>query len=126
MKYLLILLICIFTFFIIYQINLEFSDNLIEGLENETENQYKSYDTNDPNNALILAQQNSGNIIVLKQQVDELTTLKKQFNDLKEHTDSMQVQLDNLVQQQADYAHDLAGSNPPDISGTDEMTTNDI
>jgi hypothetical protein len=32
----------------------------------------------------------------------------------------MQTQIDGLVQQQADYAQEIAGSTPPDITGTDE------
>ena len=31
----------------------------------------------------------------------------------------MQVQVDGLVQQQADYAQQLAGSEPPEVSGTE-------
>ena len=58
------LLIIIFIILITYQIFLaHFSNSIIEGLED-----YKDYDTNDPNNVMILAQQNAGNIEVLKQE----------------------------------------------------------
>ena len=40
----------------------------MEGLEN-----YKEYDTNDPNNVMILAQQNAGNIEVLRKQFDNIS-----------------------------------------------------
>ena len=56
---------------IFYQIFLAyFGNSIMEGYENKDE--YKPYDTNNPDNALILAQQNAGNIIVLKGQMDEI------------------------------------------------------
>ena len=55
------LLIIFFIVLIIYQIFLAYFNNSItEGYENKDE--YKPYDTNNPDNALILAQQNAGNI----------------------------------------------------------------
>jgi hypothetical protein len=38
----------------------------------------------------------------------------------------MQTQIDGLVQQQADYAQQLAGSSPADISGTESNTTANV
>jgi hypothetical protein len=81
--------------------------DLIEGLENSS-TEYKDYNTDDPNNpnsSLILSQQNAGNIEVLK--------------------DSMQTQIDALVQQQADYATDLAGDTPAEVTGLEEATAED-
>ena len=54
------LLIVFFTFLIGYQLFLFIfkKGELIEGLENE---EYKAYNKDDPNGALILAQQNAGN-----------------------------------------------------------------
>ena len=103
-----------------YQILLE--SRIVEGLEN----QYQPYDTNNPNNALILAQQNAGNIEVLRGRIDTLDGVKKKVDDIQQSIDSMQIQIDGLVQQQAEYAQELAGSTPPTVTGTDELTTEDI
>jgi hypothetical protein len=82
--------------------------------------EYKPYNLNDPNNALILSQQNAGNIDVLKGEVDDLKKIKGTVDSLKQNVDQMQTQVDGLVQQQADYAVELAGSTPPTITGTEQ------
>jgi hypothetical protein len=91
---------------------------IIEGLENESKT-YQPYNLNDPNNALILAQQNAGNIEVLKGRIDSLDNIKERVDNIQQSMDSMQVQIDGLVQQQADYAQELAGSEPPTVTGTE-------
>ncbi len=99
------------------------TNNLVEGLENETPTEYKPYNTNDPNNpnsALILAQQNAGNIEVIKGRMDGLDGQKGRLDTIQQNIDSMQTQIDALVQQQADYANDLAGSEPLTITGTED------
>ena len=108
-----------------------YSSKLIEGLENEEENipttqEYKPYNLNDPNNSLILPQQNAGNIEVLRGRIDTLDGVKKKVDDIQQSISSMQVQIDTLVQQQAEYAQDLAGTTPPTVTGTDELTIEDI
>lgn len=107
-----------------------FPNKLIEGLENEDTTggtqEYKPYNLNDPNNSLILAQQNAGNIEVLKGRVDNLDGVKKKVADMQQSIDSMQTQIDGLVQQQADYAQQIAGSTPPEVTGTDELTAEDV
>ena len=49
---------------------------LQEGIENSTtvnpSKEYKEYDLNNPNNVLILTQQNAGNIEYLRGRVDKL------------------------------------------------------
>ena len=119
------ILISIFLLLFSYQIFLAlFPDKIIEGLENETTatitsnsntNEYQPYNVSDPNNSLILAQQNAGNIEVLKGRIDK-------FDGVKEEIDSMQTQIDGLVQQQADFAQDLVGDTPPTVTGTEELT----
>ena len=114
------ILIGFFIFLLGYQLFLALfsfikKDNLVEGLENET--------TTDSNNALIMSQQNAGNIEVLKGRVDELDGakgLKSRVDNMQQNIDSMQTQIDGLVQQQADYANDLAGDQPVEITGTEE------
>ena len=116
-------LILIFSLLVCYQIfdNFYFS-SIVEGLENEstTVKTYQPYNLNDPNNALILAQQNAGNIEVLKGRVDSLDNIKDRVDTMKQSMDSMQVQMDGLVQQQANYAQELAGPEPPTVTGTNE------
>jgi hypothetical protein len=122
------ILIIIFILLIGYQIYLEFWPNkIIEGLENETttEAEYQPYNLNNPNNALILAQQNAGNIEVLRGRIDKLDGIKEKTDQMQEDMNVMQSQIDSLVQQQADYAQQLVGSEPPDVSGTEGQTTAD-
>ena len=116
-----------FTCLIGYQIFLALTNthNLVEGLEN---GEYKSYGTEDPNNpnsALILSQQNAGNIEVLKGRVDALDGVKARVDTMQQNIDSIQTQIDALVQQQADYATDLVGSKPPEVTGLEEATAED-
>jgi hypothetical protein len=116
------ILIGFFIFLIGYQLFLALmkKDNLVEGLENNSTTEYKPYNMNDPNSALILAQQNAGNIEVLKGRIDGLDGVKARVDTMQQNIDSMQTQIDALVQQQADYANDIAGSEPVTITGIGE------
>jgi len=122
------ILIVLFVILISYQIYLAmlsstFSTSLIEGLENnDTTSGYKPY-TTDP---LILSQQNAGNIEVLKGRINDLDGVKQSINDLKQSINSMQTQIDGLVNQQANYAQEIAGSTPVDITGTNYDTTENV
>jgi hypothetical protein len=126
------ILIIIFILLIAYQIYLSFNTNtLIEGLENATKPtpmviEYIPYNLGDPNNSLILSQQNAGNIEVLKGRIDNLDGIKNKVVDMQQNINSMQVQIDGLVQQQADYAQELVGNTPPAITGTEEETVEDV
>jgi hypothetical protein len=133
------ILILLFVFLLVYQVYLvndtfgsnTYSSKLIEGLENQEETspttqEYKPYNLNDPNNSLILPQQNAGNIEVLRGRIDTLDGVKKKVDDIQQSISSMQVQIDTLVQQQAEYAQELAGTTPPTVTGTDELTIEDI
>jgi len=97
------------------------SSYIIEGLDNATDSTstYQPYNVNDPNNALILAQQNAGNIEVLKGQVDQLSEDQKKTSDMQQQIDALQTQVNDLVNQQAEYAQDLAGDTPPEVTGTE-------
>jgi len=106
-------LIVIFIVIIIYQLFL--GDNYYqEGLDNSG---YKSYNTNDPNNAMILAQQNAGNIEVLKKQLDDLTGLKTTVTDLSGNVTTLQTQVNSLVQSQQEYLSQNSPPQPPTITG---------
>ena len=117
------MLIVFFLFLIIYQWSLVSSkyNTIVEGLDN-----YQPYDMNNPNNALILGQQNAGNIQVLKSQVDTLNGLKTQVDNLKTIVDQHTTQITGIVQQQSSYAQQVAGSKPPTISGTQPLSINDV
>jgi predicted PurR-regulated permease PerM len=114
------ILILFFLFLILYQIFL--ANNIIEGLEN----QYQSYDTNNPNNAFILAQKNAGNIAYLKERIDsmESSDINQEIQDLSGNVQTLQTQVNGLVQAQQQYASQMTGGTPPQISGTG-LTTDD-
>jgi hypothetical protein len=107
------------------------STSLIEGLDNNdtstssSTSSYKPYQI-DPNNSLILSQQNAGNIEVLKGRINSLDGVKQSIADINQSINSMQTQIDGLVQQQANYAQEIAGSTPVDITGTSYETTENV
>jgi hypothetical protein len=114
------ILIFFFIILILYQIFL--ASNIIEGLENK----YKPYNTKDPNNVLILAQQNAGNISYLKDQIDSLNGMSQQVQDLSGNVVSLQTQVNGLVQAQQDYANQMTGGSPPQVTGAvDDNDTTD-
>ena len=120
------ILILFFTILVIYQIFLaSFGNSIIEGLTSDNTNnkEYKPYKTNDPNNALILAQQNAGNIIVLRQQMTDFNGLNQQVQDLSGNVTTLQEQVTNLVNAQNDYASQMTPSTAPDITGTTSDST---
>lgn len=105
------IIIIFFIFLILYQILL--ANNIIEGLEN----QYQPYNTNNPNNALILAQQNAGNISYLKERLDSIQGLDQEVQDISGNVVALQSQVAGLVQQQQQYATQMTGGSPPQVSG---------
>jgi len=105
------ILIAFFVFLIIYQIIL--ASNIVEGLET----QYKDYDTNNPANALILAQQNAGNIEYLKQRINAVQGMYDEVQDLSGNVYNLQEQVNSLMQSQQDYANQMTGGSAPEISG---------
>lgn len=121
------LLIIFFIILILYQIFLaHFENSIMEGYENKDNKDYKPYDTNNPDNALILAQQNAGNIEVLKGQLDNMLGINQQVQDLSGNVVTLRQQIDDLVQAQNDYANDLTGGVEPEITGTGEEEEEEI
>jgi len=105
----------------------------VEGLENnsttdttEEKGSYQPYNVNNPNNALILAQQNAGNIQVLKGEILEFKGINPRVDEMRDNMNVMQKQIEDITNQQADYAQQLVGDTPPDITGTDEITANEV
>ena len=86
---------------------------------------YQDYGSSDAaTNAMILAQQNAGNIEFLKQQIDSLLPLIAQVNTLNTEVDTMTTQINDLAQQQEEYAAELVGTTPPQITGADYTDPN--
>jgi uncharacterized protein YoxC len=129
------ILILFFIILIGYQIIL--ANHVIEGLDNaNTTNNtntanasYNPYDTNNPNNALILAQQNAGNIDYLKQRFDSIQGVFQQVQDLSGNVATLQDQVNGLVSAQQQYATQMTGGTAPEITGAttsdDTATTSD-
>jgi len=94
--------------------------NTIEGMESQD---YKPYDLNNPNNTLILAQQNAGNIQVLKKQMDDLLHLNDEVQDISGNVATLTTNVSNLIEQQQQYVQTNLPSSPPQISGTGTTTS---
>jgi hypothetical protein len=112
------ILLIFFILLITYQIIL--GNNIIEGLDNGKT--YNSYNTNNPENALILAQKNAGNIDYLKSRFDDVQGMYKLVSDLSGNVTSLQDQVNGLVTAQKDYANQMTGGVEPDITGTTTAT----
>ena len=108
------ILIIFFILLITYQIIL--GNNIIEGLDNNKS--YNSYDTNNPENALILAQKNAGNIDYLNSRFDDVQGMYKQVQDLSGNVQTLQEQVNGLVTAQQNYANQMTGGVAPNITGT--------
>jgi len=94
--------------------------NFIEGMESQT---YQPYDLNNPNNTLILAQQNAGNIQVLKKQMDGVLHLNREVQDLSGNLNSLSTQVTNMIEEQQQYVQTNLPSTPPQITGADTTTS---
>ena len=115
------ILILFFIILIGYQIIL--ANHIVEGLENNSsnatnaDNTYTPYDTNNPANALILSQQNAGNISYLKQRIDNVQGVFQQVQDLSANVSTLQDQVNGLVSAQQEYASQITGGTTPNITG---------
>lgn len=124
------ILIILFIILIFYQIflahivNRFIKRNIIEGMDSSTSTTsptsqtYQPYDLNNPNNTLILAQQNAGNIQVLKQQIDKLLNLNTEVQDISGNLATLNSQVSTLIEQQQQYAQANLPSSTPNISGS--------
>jgi len=106
------ILVIFFIILICFQLIL--ANHIVEGLET---NDYKSYDTNNPGNALILAQQNAGNIEYLKGRIQDVQSMFTQVQDLSGNVQTLQNQVNGLVTAQQQYATQMTGGSAPNISG---------
>ena len=78
---------------------------------------------NNPNNALILAQQNSGNIAYLKKQMDSVQDINQEVQDLSGNVQTLQTQVNGIVKAQQNYANQMTGGTVPNITGTTDTDT---
>ena len=104
-------LVLFFIFLILYQISVFWF------LEEGFQSTYQPYNMNNPNNAMILAQQNAGNIEYLKQQLNSLMGLQSEVTDISSNVVTLNNQVSALTQQQQGLATGLVGSSPPNIPG---------
>lgn len=81
---------------------------------------YQPYNSNDPNNALILSQQNAGNIEYLKGRVIDLEKSTTKIDEMSKNMGSMQTQIDSLVQQQAEYVNSISAPAPVEEDPVEE------
>ena len=99
-------------------VQLLLANHVVEGLENNAATtNFQPYDTNNQANAFILAQQNAGNIVVLKQQLDKMLGLDKKVQDLSGNVIKLQDQVLELAQANKQYTEKMIGTTPPQISG---------
>ena len=115
------ILILFFLLLIAYQLIL--ANHVKEGLKNNktadktSDNNYQPYDMNNPANALILAQQNAGNIDYLKQRLDSVQGMYQQVQDVSGNVTVLQKQVNDLVTAQQQYATQMTGGVAPNITG---------
>lgn len=119
---LIIILNILFVYLIIQQIYISFNTRLIEGLTTVTDT-YQPYNTSNPNNVMILAQQNAGNINVLKGEIDQLLTLNQEVKDISGNVVILNQQVQALIQQQATAAQQIAGNTPLNITSSSSSNT---
>jgi peptidoglycan hydrolase CwlO-like protein len=118
----------VLLFLLIYFIiNYNLCNKIQEGVDN-----YSSYDTNNPNNAMILAQKNAGNISALHSQINNMKktaknsqtgpngkNINEEIKDLSNNITSLQTQVHQLVVSQQHAANNISGGGKPvKISGT--------
>ena len=88
--------IIFFILLILYQVFL-YNINKTPIMEGMETTEITSYDKNDPSNALILAQENTGNIQVIKKQLDKLLNLDKQVNTMSSDLEKLAVQVNGII-----------------------------
>jgi hypothetical protein len=96
-------------------------------LPNLTINQvYRQYDKKIADNTFLLAQQNAGNIEYLKQRIDTIQNMYNQVQDLSGNVQSLQTQVDGLVQTTGQYANQITGGTAPQITGLDTDSSSSV
>jgi uncharacterized protein involved in exopolysaccharide biosynthesis len=134
------ILVVFFCLLLMYQSFLAFyelKEGFQEGFQDSTQDssqvasqvasqEYQPYNTNDPNNqsgAMILAQQNAGNIEYLKQQISSLSGLQKEVKDTSSTLDQLTEQVLALTQQQEEAAKQMVGTEPVQVTGIESSSS---
>jgi predicted PurR-regulated permease PerM len=123
------ILTILFLFLIFYQLILAYIKggnsyiNIIDGFETAENKQYQPYDTSNPQNVLILEQQNAGNISYLKQRVDGIQNLNKEVQDISGNVSDLQEQMVKLMAAQQQYTQRMTGGKVPQITGAVQEAT---
>lgn len=108
---LIILLICIFIYILLAQFL-----GYREGMETASTQKYEPYNQED---AYILSKQNAGNIEYLKGRLPDIDQLTKDVKDIREDLLELSKTVDELVDQQAEYARQVLPAKDPDINGAE-------
>jgi len=111
------ILILAFVLLIVYQLFLAYFNN-IEGLE--------TYQPYDEKSVMIMQQKNAGNIEFLKGRLDDMSGLTEEVQDISGNVSILQTQMLGLVQSQQDYASQMLGTTPPEITGVIPDEVNDV
>jgi len=98
---------------------------LIEGLENNGATSATPveipYSSSDINNFVKITQTNAGDINMLKGRADNLdeenVKIRRRLDNTEQSVETMQEQINGLVEQQLEYADTLVGSTPIKVSG---------
>ena len=94
-----------------------------EMLPNLTINQvYRQYDKKIADNTFLMSQQNAGNIEYLKQRIDAVQGIFNQVQDLSGNVQALQDQVNGLVTAQQQYATQITGGVPPEVTGASTET----
>ena len=107
-----IILIVLFAMLILYQLTERyFSTTIIEG---------NTGNSDSSSQAMILAQQNAGDIKSLKQQFNDsgANNLKSVLQDMSGNIADLQTQINQISQANQDTATNIAGNKPHTIGGT--------
>jgi hypothetical protein len=92
-----------------------------EGMETTSKQTYEPYNQED---AYILSKQNAGNIEYLKGRLPDIDQLTKDVRDISGNLLELSKTVDQLIDQQAEYATQSLPTTDPDISGA-EFDEND-
>lgn len=90
------------------------SSQLREGIDDD--HTYSEYDLSDPNNAIILAQKNAGNIQSIKDMIGNITELREMVDDNTTGIKEVQTQVNDLAEAQNSMAGEMVGTEVPEIS----------
>jgi hypothetical protein len=118
MTFLINILLFLFALLIVYQVY-QVKEGLETAATTATATSTPTYQPYDPNNPTILAQQNAGNIQVLKGQMDELVGIKKEVEDISGNLYTLTDQVNQYMLQQATTAQQQLPPTPPAISPSD-------